>query len=124
MWYRRAAEQGDADAQLELAIAYDSGKGVTQHYAEAAEWYLKAAEQGQVQAQWHLGDAYSCGRGLPRDDVKAYMWISVAAAGFIGEDDQVLYSSARDALATKMTPAQIAEAQGLAQEWIKRADVV
>jgi TPR repeat protein len=116
-WYRRAAEQGDANAQLELGTAYDTGKGVAQDYAEAAEWYRKAAEQGWDPAQWHLGSAYSCGRGVQKDDVKAYMWISLAAAGFIGDNDQrKMYSSACDALAAKMTPQQIAEAEGLARE--------
>ena len=44
-WYRKAAEQGDAKAQFNLALRYYKGEGVTQDYAEAAKWYRKAAEQ-------------------------------------------------------------------------------
>ena len=36
-WYRLAAEQGDADAQYELAVLYESGEGVPQDCTEAAK---------------------------------------------------------------------------------------
>jgi TPR repeat protein len=44
---RKAAEQGNADAQFNLAVAYENGAGVPKNLAEAAKWYLKAAEQGE-----------------------------------------------------------------------------
>ncbi|CAK0761840.1 conserved hypothetical protein [Gammaproteobacteria bacterium] len=46
-WYRKAAEQGDADAQFNLGIMYAEGRGVTQDKHEAAMWFLKAAEQAE-----------------------------------------------------------------------------
>ena len=51
-WYRLAAEQGDVDAQILLAVLYDSGplRGDT----EAARWYRRAAEQGEPFAQSNL----------------------------------------------------------------------
>ena len=45
-WYRKAAEQGHAEAQDELARCYDYGWGVGEDEEEAVEWYRKAAEQG------------------------------------------------------------------------------
>jgi hypothetical protein len=45
-WYRKAAEQGNADAQFNLGYLYDKGQGVPQDYAQAAAWYRKAAERG------------------------------------------------------------------------------
>lgn len=50
-WYLKAAEQGHADAQFYLGVAYDNGWGVRQDYSEAVKWYRKAAEQGLAQAQ-------------------------------------------------------------------------
>lgn len=44
--YRKAAEQGDADAQYNLGFCYYNGNGVTQSYTEAVKWYKKAAKQG------------------------------------------------------------------------------
>jgi len=40
------ADQGDADAQFNLGVMYDSGDGIPQDYAEAAKWHRLAAEQG------------------------------------------------------------------------------
>ena len=42
------AEQGDADMQALLGLAYREGIGVPQDYAEAAKWYRLAAEQGNA----------------------------------------------------------------------------
>jgi hypothetical protein len=45
-WYRKAAEQGYAEAQWELGNMYDNGQGVEQDEAEARRWWSKAAKQG------------------------------------------------------------------------------
>ena len=42
-WYRRAAEQGDAQAQYNLGLAYARGEGVTQNPVEAHMWFNLAA---------------------------------------------------------------------------------
>ena len=54
--YRKAAEQGLAQAQCRLGDFYEYGEGVTKDLVKAAEWYRKAAEQGLAQAQCRLGD--------------------------------------------------------------------
>src|SRR5712692_1877137 len=46
--YRKAAEQGDADAQSNLGWAYANGRGVSPDYTQAAQWYRKAAELGNA----------------------------------------------------------------------------
>ncbi len=54
-WVRKAAEQGNADAQYELGQWYLDGDD-----EEAAEkWVRKAAEQGHMDAQCELGEWYS-----------------------------------------------------------------
>ena len=52
------AEQGDAFAQLTLAMMYDLGQGVPQDYKQAAKWYMKAAEQEMEGAQFLLAQMY------------------------------------------------------------------
>jgi uncharacterized protein len=47
IWYRRAAEQGDIDSQIALALAYADGIGVPQDYIEAHKWYNLAASRVQ-----------------------------------------------------------------------------
>ncbi len=50
-WYRKAAEQENANAQFNLGVCYYNGHGVQLSYTEAAKWYRKAAEQGDEDAQ-------------------------------------------------------------------------
>src|SRR5438876_377180 len=77
---RKAAEQGDAKAQFDLAVMYYKGRGLPQDYAEAARWYRKAADQGYAKAQFNLGSMYHDGQGLPRDYAEASQWCQKAAA--------------------------------------------
>ena len=55
---------------------------------------------------------YATGQGVQQDYVTAYMWLDLSAAQ--GEQGAV---KARDMIARRITPAQIAEAQKLAREW-------
>ena len=118
-WYRLAAEQGNLIAQGNLGFMYYTGQGVPQDYGEAAKWYRLAAEQGNATAQSNLGSMYHSGQGVPQDYVQAYMWVDVAASRFPppAKEDRNEAVHNRDIVASKMTPAQIAEAQRLAREW-------
>ena len=111
-WYRKAAEQGNARAQHDLGFMYDQGRGVPQDYTEAVKWYRKAAEQGDASAQYSLGEMYVNGQGVPQAYVQAHKWFNLAAV-----NGNAAAVNNRDAIAAKMTPAQIAEAQNLAREW-------
>ncbi len=116
-WYRLAAEQGHAGAQNNLGVMYDDGKGVLQDYAEAVKWYRLAAEQGYASSLFNLGAKYGLGQGVPQDYVLAHTWLNLATSRYPpgeGHDRSVL---ARDGVAERMTPAQIADAQKLAREW-------
>ena len=111
-WYEKAAAQGHADAQVNLGILYDYGRGVAQDYKKAVYWYRLSAKQGNELAQRQLGLMFERGDGVPQDYVQAYMWYTLGAANGAKRG-----AALRDALAKRMTPDQIAEAQQLAQEW-------
>jgi len=86
----------------DAARAADSDFGHTQHLAE----------QGNAGAQTLLGVMYDNGNGVTQNYTKAHMWVNIAASsGFTKA------GKARDIVATKMTPKQIAEAQKMAAEW-------
>ena len=116
-WYRKAAEQGNADAQYNLGVMYDHGRGVPQDDAEAVGWYRKAAEQGYAKAQFNLGNMYITGLGVPLDYAQAHMWYNLAASRHPPGEDRDRAVKNRDFVAKRMTPAQISEAQKLAREW-------
>ncbi|WP_288844273.1 tetratricopeptide repeat protein [uncultured Megasphaera sp.] len=44
------ADQGLVEAQFNLGVCYEDGKGVAQDYKKAVEWYQKAVDQGNVYA--------------------------------------------------------------------------
>jgi hypothetical protein len=72
-WFRKAAEQGDADAQYRLGVMYLKGDGVPQDRIEASVWLSKAAEQrdAKTRAGYVLGAMHDYGEGVPRDSRKA-----------------------------------------------------
>ncbi|MGH7232319.1 MAG: tetratricopeptide repeat protein [Nitrospiraceae bacterium] len=111
-WYRLAADGGNTEAQVDLGILYTEGRGVPQNSSEALRLFRAAAEKGNARAQVKIGKMYEDGRGVPRDFVQAHMWWNLAGA----HGDKQGWAL-RDFVATKMTPAQIAEAQKLASEW-------
>ena len=117
VWYRKAADQGDALAQFSLGLVYDNGQGVPQDFAQAVVWYRKAADQGEARAQINLGVMYEKGQGVPQDYAQAHMWRNIAASQRENAEDRDLAAKNRDLVAAKMTPDQIAEAQRLAREW-------
>ena len=54
-WYQKAAEQRNNEAQYELALLYQEGKGVAQSKDKARYWLKKSAENGYDKAQKLLG---------------------------------------------------------------------
>ena len=112
----RLAERGNAKAQVRLGWMYSVGRGVPQNYLQAANWYRRAAEQGEVAAQFALGLLYNKGHGVPKDLVLAHMWLNLAASRAVGEDRDFIVNL-RDAIASKLTSAQLEAAQQLARAW-------
>ena len=85
-WYRKAAEQGHADAQNCLGLYYDeSGDGPGK--AESVMWYRAAAEQGHADAQFNLG-LYYFYNGTDIAKKKAMMlFIAAAKQGHRGVEE-------------------------------------
>ena len=79
VWYEKAAQQGNADSQYNLAIVYDYGYGRHRSSKDAAFWYRKAAEQGVEAAQFALAMCLEYGKGVKRDESAAANWYEKAA---------------------------------------------
>jgi uncharacterized protein len=108
--WRPLAEQGNADAQLNMGFMYDNGYGVPQDYKKAITWYRRAAEQDNKRAQYNLGLMYDMGYGVPQNKVQAHMWYDIASVP--------VALDYRDRVARELTMEQVADAQRLASEWI------
>ena len=108
--------RASAEAQFILGGIHVTGVGVPPDVAEAVAWYRRAAEQGHVRAQYNLGGMYAEGRGVPPDAVEAHMWLTIAASRSTGaEREQIV--TAHAAVAVRMTPTDLREAEGRAQAW-------
>jgi TPR repeat protein len=106
------AQQGDAKAQVFVAYLYETGQGVKQDYAKAAEWYRKAAEKGNATAQTQIGNMYFQGRGVPQNYIYAYMWLELAS-----RQGNVQAKASKALVKKKMSQTQIAEAKKMSWKW-------
>ena len=91
LFWRKAADKGDAEAMYNIGHLYEKGHGVEQDYIEAMRWFRKAADKGNAEAMFNIGVLYERGRGVKQDEIEAMRWYRKAAA----DGD----SSARAALA-------------------------
>ena len=96
---------------------YQKGQGVSQDYQAAISWYCKAVKQGAADAMNNIGTTYGKGQGIIQDYVQAHKWFNLAAAREKPGEDRNQYVKNRDLAASKMTPADISQAQRLAREW-------
>lgn len=76
--FAKAAELGNADAQVVLGGFYFAGFGVERDEAKAARWFRLAAEQGHARAQVLLAGLYKEGRSVPQSDAEAAKWFGRA----------------------------------------------
>jgi len=82
-YFRRAAEQGDADGQYGLGLLYATGDGIARDPAAARDWLERAASQNHGLAVVALSQAFLAGRlGFKTDpaDAAGLGWVRKAGA--------------------------------------------
>lgn len=111
----KLAKVGDVDAQYEVGLSYETGRGVPRDMAEAARWFRQSALQGNVEAQYHLAQLVAQGaKGLKQDLPTAFkLYQDAAAKGHPG---------AMNALGQAFQQGKGAEADlAKAAEWYRKA---
>lgn len=78
-WFKKAAEQGYAKAQFNLAVKYSTGHGVEKDEVEALKWFTKAADNGDAKAQYNVGVCYNNAIGTERNEALASKYFRMAA---------------------------------------------
>ena len=88
---QEAAEQGDAQAQYELAALHVLGLGgVGRQPTKVLEWAGKAAAQGHAGALFYLGICHEEGRDVPSDMAKAReFFVKAATQGHAGAENHL-----------------------------------
>ncbi len=122
---RRCRSRGGCLAALAAAMLLGASLPASADYYDAVAAYDRAdyaaaraeleplAAAGDARAQLLLGRMHAAGQGVLQDYVRAHLLLNLAAAS--GVDGA---SVARDELAGRMTPQQIADAQSLAAAWV------
>ena len=77
--WKGLAEDGEAEAQNNIAYLYERGYGVKQSYTRAIEWYKKAAAQKSPEAIYNLGMLAYDGYGMRQDYLAARRYFIEAA---------------------------------------------
>ena len=76
--FTRAAELGNAQAQMKLAECYGNGRYVKKNKKLRFEWLLHAANNGIMEAQELVAECFEKGRGAEHNDGKAYKYYKLA----------------------------------------------
>jgi uncharacterized protein len=114
------AKAGDPVAQANLGAIYYYGLGISANFAKAAQWYHAAALRGNLDAQLGLGVLYTTGQGVPPNFAIARMWLSIAVAAMPPSPDRIRVTETRDAIATKMSAAELKQSDDLIAAWYAR----
>jgi TPR repeat protein len=114
-WFSRAADQGSAEAQVQmggLLMAKPGKKDV----AGAVAWYRRAAVRGNAAGEEKLGYAFLLGAGVPKDPKQAVSWFTKASDQGDADSALGLYWAYRKGV-PPMLPADQAEAL----KWLRLA---
>lgn len=77
--FKKAADNGQDNAQNFLGWMYEEGLSRPQDFTKAVEWYKKSAEQNNGLAQQNLGSIYYYGKGHAKDFKEAFIHYGNAA---------------------------------------------
>jgi hypothetical protein len=104
------------DELNDLGLRYLTGqapvKDDRERFLDAINFLTQAAEGGSIKAQHNLGVAYSLNQGGAPDNVRAMKWLLIARAN--GSADSINFLNE---IAAHSSRKQIAQANGMAQEW-------
>jgi TPR repeat protein len=92
-WLLRSAGAGLVEAEYQIGVRYNQGKGVQQDFVASAAWFDRASRNDHTQAQLQLGGMYETGQGVKRDYSAARRLYELSAkSGNLG--GQIKYAEA------------------------------
>ena len=80
-WWRKAADEGDAEGLYHIGVFYGTGDVVSQDYKKSKVYFEKAATKGCLDATFQLGVYHMFGFGVDKDIHKAIDYFERAALG-------------------------------------------
>lgn len=115
-WYKKAADQGVAAAQLNVGRMLADGLGTSKNETLARNYLEKAASHGDNRASFNL----ALMEEQKRNYVGAYQWYELSTRdGMLDNKVINMSETKKTALASNLTPDQIRQAVNRADEWIQ-----
>jgi uncharacterized protein len=114
-WYRRAADDGVAEAMRELGDA--AYLGPERRCEDALKWYRAAAEYRLGYASYRLARFYDTGECVPQDLVQAHFWYTNAWQSGCRRVDGAIVLDRRAQIEQQLTQDQVYEADRLFRKW-------
>ena len=93
-WYKKAADQGDANAMDNVGLCYQKGEGVAKDRAEANRWLRTSSDKGYRLATLHLAISLGEGEGSTRDLPEAIRLLR----SLVNDEDKWIAEGAKRAL--------------------------
>ena len=98
--FRKAAADGNADAQYYTGVMYAQGEGTKKDVAEAVRWYERAADRDQPDALYAMARLYVVGYVVERNADKAIQLLDRAIQYYPAGDAKKQAMDQRAALVT------------------------
>ena len=115
-WYKLAADQGLASAQLNVGRMLIDGQGTSRNEALGRQYLEKAASRGDNRASFNLALLDE----KKRNFVGAYQWYELSTRdGMLDNKVISLSEGKKTALAANLTQEQIRQARDRADQWIQ-----
>ncbi|UTV87792.1 sel1 repeat family protein [Cobetia amphilecti] len=117
-WFKRAAENGDKVAALNVAGMYREGMGIKPNSEKSFEWLEKIPEMpyGDLMTGFPaLGNYYEQGIGTDVDLIQAYKYFSLV---------QPAKAVDRQRVANKMSDKELEIANEMVEKWKERNNIV
>ena len=105
------AQDGDPQAQYELAGFYHYGYVGANDYAKALKWYRASARQGYADSMVGLSVMYLGGQGVAKDRREAFVWLNLAAQYMSDKQALAKVKAVRDEIGRTLTKDDIAFAK-------------
>ena len=106
-WLRKAADQGNPEAQDNVGWMYETGHGVAQDTDVGQHWFLRSANQGYEGGMVHMAESYMA----EDNEAEIYFWYSLIARS------NGNYDTYRDNEAGMITADQKAAVDARLAEW-------
>lgn len=115
-WYKKAADQGVAAAQLNVGRMLADGMGTTKNESQARNYLEKAASHGDNRASFNL----ALMEEQQKNYLNAYQWYELSTRdGMLDNKVINMSETKKTALAANLTPEQIRQAVDRADQWIQ-----